>query len=167
MSKIFLGFLSLPYPLSLTSRNPLFFILPHRIHSFPANLVSGKVPSVKLELRRPSPVSGPALNTVGQLRKSHASYRSLHVRRCSGHAVFSSDFLLLQSSSWSSGEGGSTSEGLQELLHEDRDTKPSPSSSYTTITPRRSYQPPGVTLMSLEEAKSSFKSAQIALNLNG
>ena len=75
--------------------------------------------------------------------KSHANYRGLHVRRCSGHAAVSSDFLLLQSISWSSKEGQSTSEGLQKLLHEDHDPKPSPSTSCATITPRWSCQPLG------------------------
>ena len=56
--------------LSLTSRNPLFFIHPHRILPLPADLVSGEVSSVKLELRRPSPASGPALSTVEQLRRA-------------------------------------------------------------------------------------------------
>ena len=71
MSKIFFGFslFSLSF-LSLTSRNPLFFILLHRIRPFPVDLASGKVSSVKLELRRPSPASGPALSTVEQLRRA-------------------------------------------------------------------------------------------------
>ena len=72
----FFGFsLSSLSSLSLTSRNPLFFIHPHRILPLPTDLASGEVSSVKLELRRPSPAFGPALSSFEEPRELPRSSR--------------------------------------------------------------------------------------------
>ena len=166
--KFFFGFLSHPHLFSLSSpeASALFFH-PHRISPFldrscVRRSTSGQAPTsatftscrISLEHRRAA-------------SNGHAHCRGLRVCCCSGHATASSSFLLLQSSSWSSKEGRSTSEGHQKFLREDRDPEPSPPTSCAAVAPRRSCQPPGMSPLNLGEAISSFKPAQINLSLNG
>ena len=99
--------------LSLISRSFLSLLSPSPNFPFPdrscvRRSTSGQAPTsttftscrISLEHRRAA-------------SNGHAHCRDLRVCHCSGHATASSSSLLLQSRSWSSKEGRSTSEGLQ------------------------------------------------------